>query len=156
MSLNCNQTLPEFSVTAYPEQTITRTNLTGKWTILYFYPKDDTPGCTQEGIEFEDRLTEFQALGAQVIGVSRDNFESHQKFSQKFNLTFPLICDTESELCNLFDVLKEKTNYGKTYIGIERSTFLIDPNATIRHEWRKVSVKDHVEAVLNELKAQNS
>lgn len=156
MSLTCNQSLPEFSLVAYPEQTITRANFIGQWTVLYFYPKDDTPGCTQEGIAFQEQLSAFQALGAQVIGVSRDNLASHHKFSQKFNLSFPLICDTESELCNLFDVLKEKTNYGKKYIGIERSTFLIDPNATIRQEWRKVSVKDHVETVLSCLKTQNS
>lgn len=152
MTLTLNQALPPFSLSAYPEQTITQENFKGHWTVLYFYPRDDTPGCTQESLAFQEALPRFEALNTRVIGVSRDDMKSHEKFSQKFNLTFPLICDTEEELCNLFAVLKEKTNYGKKYIGIERSTFLIDPESTMRHEWRKVSVPEHVPAVLEKLK----
>lgn len=151
MSLNLNDPLPTFSVSAYPDQTLTDQSFKGHWTVLYFYPKDDTPGCTQESLAFEEKLSEFAALGAQIVGVSRDNLASHAKFSQKFNLTFALVCDTDEQLCQLFAVLKEKTNYGKKYIGIERSTFLIDPDGIIRYEWRKVSVPEHVNAVLAQL-----
>ncbi len=152
MSIALNQALPAFSVSAYPEQTLTQDNFKGHWTVLYFYPRDDTPGCTQESLAFQERLNDFEALSTAVIGVSRDDMKSHEKFSHKFNLTFPLICDTDEQLCQLFAVLKEKTNYGKKYIGIERSTFLIDPEGVVRHEWRKVSVPEHVEAVLAQLK----
>jgi peroxiredoxin Q/BCP len=152
MSLSVNQALPAFSVYAYPEQILTNEHFKGHWTVLYFYPRDDTPGCTQESLAFQESLTEFNGLNARVVGVSRDDMKSHEKFSQKFNLTFPLICDTEEQLCNLFAVLKEKTNYGKKYMGIERSTFLIDPHGILRHEWRKVSVPEHIPAVLAQLK----
>lgn len=152
MTLALNQALPSFSLSAYPEQTITNDSFKGHWTVLYFYPRDDTPGCTQESLAFQERLADFEALSATIMGVSRDDMASHEKFSHKFNLTFPLICDTDEHLCQLFSVLKEKTNYGKKYIGIERSTFLIDPEGVVRHEWRKVSVPEHVPAVLDKLK----
>jgi peroxiredoxin Q/BCP len=152
MVLALNQPLPFFSVSAYPERILTNEDFKGHWTILYFYPRDDTPGCTQESLAFQEQLSEFDALNCQIIGVSRDDMTSHHHFSQKFNLTFALICDTDEQLCHLFSVLKEKTNYGKKYIGIERSSFLIDPDGIIRYEWRKVSVPGHVEAVLAQLK----
>jgi thioredoxin-dependent peroxiredoxin len=151
MTLSVNQAIPVFSVSAYPEQIITQDNFKDHWTVLYFYPRDDTPGCTQESLAFQERLSDFEALSTKVIGVSRDDMKSHEKFSHKFNLTFPLICDTDETLCQLFSVLKEKTNYGKKYMGIERSTFLIDAKGIIRYEWRKVSVPEHVESVLTQL-----
>lgn len=152
MSIELNQALPNFTVSAYPEQTLTQENFKGQWTVLYFYPRDDTPGCTQESLAFQEALTDFDALNTRVVGVSRDNMASHEKFSQKFNLTFPLICDTDEQLCQLFGVLKEKTNYGKKYMGIERSTFIFNPEGLLCHEWRKVSVPEHVPAVLAQLK----
>lgn len=144
--------IPDFQLPAYPDQTITHQNLMGQWTVLYFYPRDNTPGCTQESIAFQAALDQFHNHQTQVIGVSRDSLASHQKFAQKFALSFPLISDSEGYLCQQFSVLKEKMNYGKRYIGIERSTFLINPQGVIAYEWRKVSVNHHVETVLAQLK----
>ncbi len=122
--------------------------LLGKWTVLYFYPKDNTPGCTSEGQEFRDRFAAFAAAGAQVIGVSRDSLSSHERFREKQRFPFPLVSDPEEALCRLFDVIREKKLYGKTHMGVERTTFLLDPKGEIVREWRKVKVKGHVEEVL--------
>mgnify|MGYP000601082765 CR=1 FL=1 len=127
--------------------------LRGKWLVLFFYPRDNTPGCTTEATAFRDLSSDFEKLGAQIIGVSRDNERSHDRFTQKFDLNFPLIADTEEELCLHFDVMKEKMMYGKQVRGIERSTFIIDPEGALRHEWRKLKAKGHAEEVLETLQA---
>jgi len=129
---------------------------TGKWLVFYFYPKDATPGCTAEGQDFRDQYSQFQDLNAEVFGISRDSLASHEKFKAKQNLPFDLISDTDETLCKYFDVLKLKKMFGKESIGIERSTFIIDPNQVVCHEWRKVKVKDHVNEVLNTLKELQS
>lgn len=153
MTITLAQAIPDFTLPAHPSGSLSRQDLLGHWTVLYFYPKDNTPGCTQESVEFQQQLGEFAALDAQVIGVSRDSLNSHARFAAKFELTFPLISDEQDILCHLFDTLKEKSLYGKKYMGIERSTFLIDPQGVLQAEWRKVSVKGHVETVLAKLNA---
>jgi len=155
MQNQLNQPINTFNLATYPMGELNNSDLIGKWTLLYFYPKDNTPGCTQESVEFQANLNVFKALNAQIIGVSRDSIKSHSNFATKFELTFPLISDSEEILCQQFDVLKEKMNYGRKYIGIERSSFLIDPQGVLRAEWRKVSVKGHVEAVLAKLTELN-
>jgi len=125
----------------------------GKWLVLYFYPKDATPGCTVEGRDFRDALPQFQALDAVVFGVSRDSISSHDNFKCKQSLPFELISDADETLCQLFDVIKMKSMYGKKMRGIERSTFIINPEGILAHEWRRVRVIGHVDDVLTTLKA---
>lgn len=121
--------------------------------VLYFYPKDDTPGCTTESVAFATAQERFAAAGAVVVGVSRDSMASHEKFRAKFELPFALISDPDESLCALFGVIKQKKMYGKTVRGIERSTFLIDSQRLLRHEWRGVKVPGHADAVLQALDA---
>jgi thioredoxin-dependent peroxiredoxin len=125
----------------------------GKYLVLYFYPKDSTPGCTQEGQDFRDNYAKFKALNADIIGVSRDSLKSHENFKCKQEFPFELISDTDESLCKAFDVIKMKNMYGKQVLGIERSTFLIDPEGKVAKEWRKLSVKGHCEQVLAALMA---
>ena len=120
--------------------------------ILYFYPKDLTPGCTTESIEFNDNLSKIKKLKANVVGVSRDKLSLHEKFIEKYSFKFPLISDPEEKLCKSFDVIKEKSLYGRKYMGVDRSTFIIDESGKILHAWRNVKVKGHVEEVINKLK----
>lgn len=143
-----NKKVPAFSCQCTPEQTFKLSELEGQKVVLYFYPKDSTPGCTTEGQDFQAALSKFKRAGAVVFGVSRDSLSSHLKFKQKYNFKFELISDSDEELCNLFDVIKMKNMYGKQVRGIERSTFLIDEKGVLRQEWRKVRVKQHVEEVL--------
>lgn len=128
----------------------------GHWLVLYFYPKDSTPGCTTEGIDFNALLPQFEALDAKVFGVSRDSVKSHDNFCAKQGFNFPLISDADEALCKAFDVIKEKNMYGRQVLGIERSTFLISPDARIAAQWRKVKVAGHAQAVLDALKAAQS
>jgi len=125
----------------------------GRWLVLYFYPKDSTPGCTTEGIDFNGLLPKFRKLGAEVVGVSRDSLKSHQNFCAKQGFRFELASDNDESLCNAFGVIKEKNMYGRKVLGIERSTFLIDPDGVIRHSWRPIKVAGHAQAVLDALKA---
>ncbi len=125
----------------------------GRWLVLYFYPKDSTPGCTTEGLDFNARLDDFRALGAEVLGVSRDSIRSHQNFCSKQGFRFELASDADEQLCRAFDTIKEKSMYGRKVLGIERSTFLIGPDGAIRALWRPVKVPGHAEAVLAELRA---
>ena len=120
--------------------------------ILYFYPKDLTPGCTTESIEFNDNLAKIKKLKANVVGVSRDKLSLHEKFIGKHGFKFPLISDPEEKLCKSFDVIKEKSLYGRKYMGVDRSTFIIDESGKILHAWRNVKVKGHVEEVIGKLK----
>lgn len=128
----------------------------GHWLVLYFYPKDSTPGCTTEGLEFNALLPQFQALDARVLGVSRDSVKSHENFCARQGFAFPLVSDTDQALCRAFDVIKEKNMYGRQVLGIERSTFLISPASCIVAQWRKVKVPGHAQAVLDALKAARS
>src|SRR5690242_3317792 len=128
-------------------------DLDGQNIVLYFYPKDDTPGCTQEGKDFAKLYKQFAKLNTQILGISRDNIACHNKFIQKYEFPFPLIADTDQSLCKTFDVLKEKNMYGRLVLGIERSTFLIDTKGIVRQIWRKVKVENHALEVLEAVKA---
>ena len=130
-------------------------DLFGKYVVLYFYPRDDTPGCTKEAKDFTELKPEFDKLNTIIIGVSTDTVESHNKFIFKHNLNLELLSDTNKTLCEFFDVWVEKNMYGKKYMGIERSTFLINPSGDILHEWRKVKVAGHAKILLESIKKQN-
>ncbi|MFC0679138.1 peroxiredoxin [Lysobacter korlensis] len=125
----------------------------GRWLVLYFYPKDSTPGCTTEGLDFNALLPGFEAHDAAVLGVSRDSLRSHQNFCAKQGFRFPLVSDGDEAVCRAFDVMREKNMYGRKVFGIERSTFLIDPDGAIARVWRPVKVPGHAQAVLDALKA---
>jgi peroxiredoxin Q/BCP len=127
----------------------------GSWLVLYFYPKDSTPGCTTEGLDFNALLPEFRRAGAQVLGVSRDSVKSHDNFCAKRGFAFSLVSDHDEALCRAFDVIKQKNMYGRQLLGIERSTFLISPDSRIVATWRKVKVSGHAESVLQALKANS-
>ena len=126
----------------------TVSDFAGRWLVLYFYPKDSTPGCTMEAVEFDAMLPRFRQAGAAVIGVSRDSLKSHANFASKQGLQFELASDADETLCRAFDVIREKQMYGRKVVGIERSTFLIDPAGVVRQAWRRVKVPGHVQAVL--------
>lgn len=123
----------------------------GTWLVLYFYPKDSTPGCTTEGLEFNALLAKFRRAGADVIGVSRESVKSHLNFCEKQGFKFDLVSDTDSKLCDAFGVIQPKKLYGREFIGIVRSTFLIDPEGRVAHEWRGVKAAGHAQAVLDAL-----
>lgn len=148
MPITMNRKTANISLTCTDETITSLKDCHGQWTVLYVYPKDNTPGCTKESIAFNEHLEAFQALNARVLGVSRDSMTSHQRFIEKHGLRFPLISDESSTLCDYLDVIRSKSMYGKTFLGIERSTFLIDPTGVLRKEWRKVKVKEHAETVL--------
>ena len=152
MSVKINTKVKKFKVSATNELEIDSTDLIGKSYVIYFYPKDNTPGCTQEGEDFRDLYKEFKKLKTEIYGVSRDSLKSHEGFKEKYKYPFELISDTEEKLCNLFDVIKEKNMYGKKYMGIERSTFLINKEGKLSAEWRKVKVSGHAAEVLEEVK----
>lgn len=126
----------------------------GRWLVLYFYPKDSTPGCTTEGLDFNSLLPKFHRLGADVLGVSRDSVKSHDNFRAKQGFAFDLVSDADQALCRAFDVIHEKNMYGRKVLGVVRSTFLISPESRIAQEWRGVKVPGHAQAVLDALKAQ--
>lgn len=136
--------------------TITLAAQAGHWLVLYFYPKDSTPGCTTEGIDFNALLPQFKRAGAVVFGVSRDSVRSHDNFCAKQGFGFPLVSDADEALCTAFDVIRMKNMYGKQVRGIERSTFLVSPDGTLVQAWRKVKVAGHAQAVLDALKAARS
>jgi peroxiredoxin Q/BCP len=125
----------------------------GNAVVIYFYPRDNTSGCTQEGLDFAALNAQFKRSKALVLGISPDSLASHEKFKKKMAFPFDLLSDTDQKVCNLYGVYKEKSMYGRKYMGVERSTFLIDGKGVLRHEWRKVKVKDHAEAVLAAVKA---
>ena len=145
--------VPAFSLPATGNQTIKSSNLKGSTVVLYFYPKDSTPGCTREGQDFRDQHAKFRRNGAVVLGVSRDSIKSHENFKAKQGFQFELLSDADETLCKIFDVIKMKNMYGKQVRGIERSTFLIDAKGVLRQEWRKVKVDGHVDEVLAAVKA---
>ena len=137
-----------FSLPATGDQMLSLEDFRGRWLVLYFYPKDNTPGCTTEGQDFRDAYPEFARLGAVVLGVSRDSVKIHEGFKAKQSFPFDLLADPDEALCRQFDVIREKNMYGRKVMGIERSTFLIDGEGVLRQAWRKVRVKGHVSEVL--------
>jgi len=143
-----DQPVTDFTAAATSNTTVTLSELKGSNVVIYFYPKDSTPGCTTEGQDFRDMYAQFQAANTQVFGVSRDGMRAHENFKAKQSFPFELISDPDEALCKLFDVIKLKKLYGKEHMGIERSTFLIDAQGVLRKEWRKVKVKEHVAEVL--------
>jgi len=143
--------VPDFEAPATGDKTVKLSDYRGKYLVLYFYPKDNTPGCIQEGQGFRDNIEKFTALNAVILGVSRDTVRVHEGFKCKQQFPFDLLSDPDEQLCQLFDVIKMKSMYGKQVRGIERSTFLINPQGLLVHEWRKVKVKIHIEEVLQAL-----
>ncbi|MEM9342736.1 MAG: peroxiredoxin [Pseudomonadota bacterium] len=148
-----NQTAPDFTLPRDGEGEVTLSSLRPKAVVLFFYPKDDTSGCTKEALAFTGLVDDFAKAGALVYGISKDPVAKHDKFRDKHELGIPLLSDADSDVCEQYDVWKEKSMYGKKYMGIERSTFLIDGEGTIRKAWRKVKVPDHAEEVLEAAKA---
>jgi|SRR6478735_11466392 len=144
--------VPDFSLPSTTGTDFRLADAKDKWLVLYFYPKDATSGCTTESQEFRDLHAKFRRAGAMVLGVSRDSLKSHDKFRDKESLPFHLLSDVDEKLCRLFDVIREKSLYGRKYMGIERSTFLIDSSSVLRHEWRKVKVAGHAQEVLEALR----
>lgn len=143
---------PAFTLPAHPAGEIKLSAFAGRFVVLFFYPKDSTPGCTTESCDFRDAYAEFERHGAAVFGISRDSLKSHASFAAKHRLPFPLLADADEAVCKAYGVIKMKNMYGRQVRGIERSTFLIDPAGKIAAAWRKVRVKGHVEEVLNALK----
>lgn len=145
--------LPSIELDATSQQSINLAKIKNKHVVVYFYPKDSTPGCTTEGQDFRDNFKEFEKLNTLIFGVSRDSIKSHERFKEKQEFPFELISDPEEELCKAFDVIKLKKMYGKEYLGVERSTFLFNKKGKLVEEWRKVRVKGHVDQVLESVKA---
>jgi len=156
MAVAIDQPVSDFQIAATSEKTVKLSDLKGKQVVIYFYPKDSTPGCTTEGQGFRDQYADFQAANTEIFGVSRDSLKSHENFKAKQGFPFELLSDKDEALCQLFDVIKLKKLYGKEYLGVDRSTFLIDKDGVLRHEWRGVKVPGHVEAVLEQAKALNN
>jgi peroxiredoxin Q/BCP len=147
-----NRVVKDFKAAATGDKTIQLKSLRGKKVVIYFYPKDATPGCTTEGQDFRDLHARFKRQNAVIFGVSRDSLASHEKFKEKQKFPFDLISDPDEKLCRQFDVIQEKTLYGRKFMGVERSTFLIDEAGKLRQEWRKVKVNGHAEEVLEAVK----
>jgi peroxiredoxin Q/BCP len=156
MPVAIDSPVADFQVQATSGQQVVLSALRGKQVVLYFYPKDSTPGCTTEGQNFRDLHGEFAAANTLVFGVSRDSLRSHENFKCKQEFPFELISDADEQLCQLFEVIKPKKLYGKEYLGIERSTFLIDRDGVLRQEWRGVKVPGHVDTVLAAARALNA
>lgn len=144
--------VPDFELPATDERTISLSGLAGRNVLLYFYPKAGTPGCTREGQDFRDLNPDFEAAGTVILGISRDGVKAQQNFKDKHGFPFPLLCDKDETVCNLFGVIKEKNMYGRRVMGVERSTFLIDANGVLRGEWRGVKVKGHARECLEAAK----
>lgn len=151
--IQIGRVVPRFKLPATGDKTIDLKTLRGKNVVLYFYPKDNTPGCTTEGCDFKSHHLKFKRRNTVILGISRDSIASHEKFKEKFNFPFDLLSDADEKACQLFAVIKEKNMYGRKVIGIERSTFLIDGSGKLQNEWRRVKVKGHVEVVLDAVQA---
>ena len=151
-----NRVVADFSAEATGDKKIRLKDLRGSNVVLYFYPKDNTPGCTLEGQDFRDLHGKFKRQKTVILGVSKDSIASHERFRDKQSFPFDLLSDPDEKLCKKFDVIKEKSMYGKKYMGVERSTFLIDPAGKLRREWRKVKVKGHAQEVLDAVKEISS
>lgn len=156
MTVAIGEIIPDIELPATGGRDIGLADFRGHTLVLFFYPKASTPGCTQEGRDFRDAIEAFRAAGAEVLGASRDGIKAQENFKRKQEFPFELLSDKEELLCKAFDVIKLKKNYGREYLGIERSTFLIDAQGVLRREWRKVKVKGHVAELLEAVKALHS
>ncbi len=152
MAINIGTKAPDFEALTDSNETFILSSLLGKWVVLYFYPKDNTSGCTKEACDFRDNFNILKGFGVEVIGVSPDSVQSHIKFKEKYNLNFTLISDPDKKVCQLYDVLGEKTMYGKKYLGVIRTTYIIDPDGIIRYVNPKVKVDGHVQEVIEKIK----
>lgn len=153
MTVTVGKKVPAFSIPATGGKALGLKDFKGKRLVLYFYPKDSTPGCTTEGQDFRDHYAQFQKANCEILGASQDSLKRHDNFKSKHDFPFELLSDEDGTLCELFDVIKQKKMYGKEFMGIERSTFLIDENGKLVQEWRKVKVPGHVAEVLAAVKA---
>ena len=153
MAIDVGDKVPDIEMPTDGGGKVSLAGLRGKTVVLYFYPKDDTPGCTSEACGFRDALPDFSGIDATVIGISKDSAASHDKFKKKFDLNFTLATDADGSVCNAFGTWVEKSMYGKKYMGIDRATFLIDKEGVVRRVWRKVKVNGHVQEVLDAAKA---
>ncbi|WP_244813544.1 peroxiredoxin [Caballeronia sp. Lep1P3] len=152
MPVAVDQPVPDFTAPATGGE-FTLSSLRGKKVVLFFYPKDNTPGCTTESLGFRDNYEQFRAAGAEVVGISRDSVKSHDNFKAKLELPYTLVSDADEVICSLFDVIKKKKMYGKEVRGIERSTFLVDADGVLRREFRGIKVPGHVEAIVEAVQA---
>tara|TARA_A100000164_G_scaffold332589_1_gene322597 strand:- start:11 stop:481 length:471 start_codon:yes stop_codon:yes gene_type:complete len=143
---------PSFKGECTSNKTFSNKDFLGKNLVIYFYPKDSTPGCTSEGQDFRDKYKEFKKLNTEILGVSRESIKSHENFKLKQSFPFELLSDPEEKVCKAFDVMKLKSMYGREYIGVDRSTFLVSSDGKVIREWRNVKVKDHVDEVFNSVK----
>ncbi|WP_299236933.1 peroxiredoxin [uncultured Halomonas sp.] len=155
MSVSIGQPVPDFTALATGDTSVTLSEFKGRQVVIFFYPRASTPGCTTEGGDFRDRKAEFEAANTVVLGASRDGIRAQENFKAKQAFNFALISDKEETLCRLFDVIKLKKMYGKEHLGIERSTFLIDSEGKLAHEWRGVKVKGHAQEVLERAQSLN-
>jgi peroxiredoxin Q/BCP len=144
--------VPDFTLPATGDQELSLSDFKGKNVVVYFYPKDSTPGCTLEGQDFRDQINRFRRRKTAILGISRDSIKSHENFKAKQGFPFELLSDADEKVCRLFDVIREKNMYGRKVMGIERSTFLLDAKGVLRREWRKVKVKGHVDEVLEAIR----
>ena len=151
MTLQAGDAAPDFTLLTDAEEKITLSQLRGKKVILYFYPKDNTPGCTKEACDFRDDFTKFKKQNIEIFGISKDSAKTHTQFKKKYTLPFTLLVDSKADVCESYGVVNKKSLFGKTFLGIERSTFLIDEKGMIQAVWRKVKVPGHVEQILNEI-----
>lgn len=151
MVLNIGDKAPDFTLLSDKNTSISLNSLQGKKVILYFYPKDNTPGCTKEACDFRDEFSQFAKYNAEILGISKDSADRHDKFKTKYSLPFTLLADTNGDVCEAYGVINKKSLFGKTFLGIQRMTFLIDEKGIIRAIWRKVKVNGHTQQVLNEL-----
>jgi thioredoxin-dependent peroxiredoxin len=147
-NVNLNKKVPNFQLEGTNNLSFNLSDFTGKYIVIYFYPKDSTPGCTNEGIDFKENINKFKKLNVEIFGVSRDSLKSHENFKAKYGFPFNLLSDPDEIACNLFNVIKMKNMYGKKLRGIERSTFLIDPKGNLVYEWRGVKVNGHINEIL--------
>ena len=151
-NINLNDKVPNFKLEGTNNLSFNLSSFLGKYIVIYFYPKDSTPGCTNEGIDFTENINKFKKMNVEIFGVSRDTLKSHENFKAKYNFLFELLSDPQEIACNLFNVIKMKNMYGKKVRGIERSTFLINPEGKLINEWRGVKVNGHIEEILEVLK----
>ncbi len=154
MTIKIGNKAPRLSGTTQSGDPLKLADLRDQWVVVYFYPKDNTTGCTREAGDFRDLYTKFKRRGAAIVGVSRDSARSHNGFKEKLGLPFTLVADTDEAWCKAFDVIRKKKLYGREYLGIDRSTFLIDPEGRVVQEWRGVKVPGHAEAVLDAIPAK--
>ena len=151
-NINLNDKVPNFELEGTSNLSFNLSNFIGKYIVIYFYPKDSTPGCTNEGVDFKENINKFKKINVEIFGVSRDTIKSHESFKAKYNFPFELLSDPEEIACNLFNVIKMKNMYDKKVRGIERSTFLINPKGKLINEWRGVKVIGHIEEIFEALK----